>query len=60
MQLKKVSTKLSWHCLSPKNKNQKIANMNIIDVINRAVVIDNKREEAEKLLKLIRSSGKEE
>ena len=56
MQLKKVLTKLSWHYLSRRIENQKIANnMNIIDVINRAVVIDNKKEEAENLVTCVHS-----
>ena len=55
MQLKKVLTKLSWHYLSRRIENQKIANnMNIIDVINRAVVIDNKKEEAENLVEALK------
>ena len=57
MQLKKVLTKLSWHYLSRRIENQKIANnMNIIDVINRAVVIDNKKEEAENLVEALKSA----
>lgn len=57
MQLKKVLTKLSWHYLSRRIENQKIANnMNIIDVINRAVVIDNKKEEAESLVEALKAA----
>ena len=57
MQLKKVLTKLSWHYLSRRIENQKIANnMNIIDVINRAVVIDNKKEEAENLVEALKAA----